>query len=435
MKTKYLLNPLCANLAYTHPELFSGRNARGMPKRRRKVNPAKQKKTLLSRFKKYKLKSMNAHITPGEYVAQKPPFDIDIVFTWVNNTTDHSKKRRYWLEKTKKNGIVSSDNEINRYGNNDELRYAIRSVYKYAPWVRCVFIVVDDQQYPEWLMDTSAEAKIPVCIVPHSLLYGQEFRHHLPTFNSQSIECHLYKIPNLAEQFIYFNDDMFFGNYTQWSDFFNADGLPRYVYTGVVATGKKISTMNKWTMAWINNGNLLNRIFPQFSKEIRKYQCHQGCPLLKSSFVKMWQHPRIHKYLARTSESKFREPHDLYPIGFMVYFNKYMNLSDVHRLNTFYTQITDNMKPENEFRVLLEQGPTLFCINDGVLKRRKAQGAVLKIFLDFYFPDPSPVEKVTQMRIEDEFHNNDFHPQGLHNASGRSQVQVTQKFQPGHPFL
>jgi hypothetical protein len=76
----------------------------------------------------------------------------------------------------------------------------------------------------------------------------------------------------------------------------------------------------------------------------------------------------------------------------MVYWNKYMNKSDVHTMNTFYTQLTDQVKVEDELIVLLERGPTLFCLNDGVLHRRKAQGTILRIFLEFYFPDQSIVE-------------------------------------------
>jgi hypothetical protein len=34
---------------------------------------------------------------------------------------------------------------------------------------------------------------------------------YLPTFNSHAIEGHLYRVPDLSERFIYFNDDMFLG--------------------------------------------------------------------------------------------------------------------------------------------------------------------------------------------------------------------------------
>jgi hypothetical protein len=436
MDDKYLLNPLSANLLHSDQHLFfTSRNANGLPnKKKKRVNPVKQKKLLEARFNKYQLRAVQNDITDGKYVAEKSPFDIDIVFTWVNNTKEHAKKREYWLDKTKVKGVVSSDNGINRYSNNEELRYAIRSIYTYAPWVRCIFVVVDDQQFPEWLSPASADAPIPVCIVPHTLIYGKEYRSHLPTFNSQSIECHLHKIPNLSEQFIYFNDDMFFGKNTQWHDFFNDQGLPKYVFSGAVTTGKKVASMCKWTMAWINNGNLLTRVFPASSKEIRRCQAHQGCPLLKTSFENMWKHARVHKYLARTSESKFREPNDLYPIGFMVYWNKYMNLYDLHTMNTFYTQITDHSAPEKEFRVLLEQDPTLFCINDGVLRKRRAQGIVLKIFLNFFFPVASPVEKSFTQPLG-VLKRSAQAPPAQHNALDRNLGQGAQKYQTGQPFL
>lgn len=146
----------------------------------------------------------------------------------------------------------------------------------------------------------------------------------------------------------------------------------------------------------------------------------------------MWKHTRVHKYLVRTSESKFREPNDIYPIGFMVYWNKYMNLYDLHTMNTFYTQITDRNKPEKEFRALLEQDPTLFCINDGVLRRRKAQGVVLKIFLDFYFPVPSPVELIQPASAPEK---NTLVNHGRHNTLSHTPGQAERKFQSGQPFL
>ena len=42
----------------------------------------------------------------------------------------------------------------------------------------------------------------------------------LPTFNSTTIEMYLHRIPDLAEQFIYSNDDMFPIRPLQISDFF-----------------------------------------------------------------------------------------------------------------------------------------------------------------------------------------------------------------------
>lgn len=46
----------------------------------------------------------------------------------------------------------SRDEDISssRFEDNDELRYSLRSVEKYAPWVRHIFIVTNGQ-IPHWL--------------------------------------------------------------------------------------------------------------------------------------------------------------------------------------------------------------------------------------------------------------------------------------------
>ena len=73
---------------------------------------------------------------------------IDLIYLWVDGSDP------VWLEK--KNRFLSlkyDDSETHnkgRYANNDELRYALRSVEKHAPWVRNIYIVTDNQQ-PSWL--------------------------------------------------------------------------------------------------------------------------------------------------------------------------------------------------------------------------------------------------------------------------------------------
>ena len=51
---------------------------------------------------------------------------------------------------------------------------------------------------------------------------------NLPVFNSRAIEINLHRIPGLAEQFVYFNDDMFITKPVTKEDFFK-NGLPRDV--------------------------------------------------------------------------------------------------------------------------------------------------------------------------------------------------------------
>jgi hypothetical protein len=398
----------------------------------------KQSRQLEAKFQKYKMQSFQETNHQVTEVQTKPPFPVDVVFTWVENTKSHASNRRYWLEKTKKGPAVSSDNEINRYGNHDELRYSIRSIYQFMPWVRCIFVIVDSEQFPKWLSETSASATIPVCIVPHSLLFGSQFQQDLPTFNSQSIECHLHRIPQLAEQFIYFNDDMFAGAFVSWTDFFTKQGHPKYVFTGVLPTGNKTAAMGKHTMAWINNNNLLDKVFADKTDACRKYPAHQACPMLKTTFVEIWSHPRVNKYLVRTSQSKFREHYDLYAIGFLVFWNLYSNRAEEQNMNTLFVQIYDHTNTTSVCQNIIERSPKLFCLNDGLVGRRKSQGVVIKTFLNFMFPNQTAVEntpadsfKTSKIEAREERPTQEH---AFRGTVSHSQVQAMQKQRAQRPF-
>ena len=129
-----------------------------------------------------------------------PPYEIDLVYLWVDGSDPA------WLTKKQQvTGIVSDQSETNnkgRYINNDELRYSLRSVERYVPWIRKIFIVTDNQ-FPEWLNKDHPKIRV----VDHREIMPEEA---LPCFNSSVIEYFLYRIPGLADRFLFANDDMFF---------------------------------------------------------------------------------------------------------------------------------------------------------------------------------------------------------------------------------
>ncbi len=88
----------------------------------------------------------------------------------------------------------------------------MRSVEKYAPWVRHVFIVTNGQ-IPAWLNLESPR----LTIVTHDQLFAAE---NLPTFSSPAIESQLHKIPGLSPHFLYFNDDVMLGRNIYPQDFY-----------------------------------------------------------------------------------------------------------------------------------------------------------------------------------------------------------------------
>jgi hypothetical protein len=142
--------------------------------------------------------------------------DIDLVYLWVDgNDPIWRAKRNAFIGETENS---SSTNCEGRYANNDELKYSIRSIEMYAPWIRKIFIVTDEQT-PTWLDTTNPKVKIVDLkdILPAECL---------PCFNSSLIEKFYHRIPDLSEKFLYANDDMFINKNVTPNDFFTSEGLP-----------------------------------------------------------------------------------------------------------------------------------------------------------------------------------------------------------------
>ena len=171
---------------------------------------------------------------------------VDVVYTWVNgsdprqqelldswraryfpasvgdsvgvlagagNSTNHTRSPPLDEVDDKEEKKVSDATIASRFRDNDELRYSIRSIEMFAPWVRRIFLVTNGQ-IPSWLdLDNPR-----VTIITHEQIFPN--KSHLPTFSSPAIESHLHRIPGLSKRFLYFNDDTFFGNHVWPEDFF-----------------------------------------------------------------------------------------------------------------------------------------------------------------------------------------------------------------------
>ena len=101
----------------------------------------------------------------------------------------------------------------NRFFDNDELKYSLRSLEKYMPWIRNVYLVTNGQ-IPHWLNMSHPKIRL----VTHEQIFAN--KSHLPTFSSPAIESHLHRIKGLSKRFIYFNDDVILMNKVYPDDFF-----------------------------------------------------------------------------------------------------------------------------------------------------------------------------------------------------------------------
>ena len=151
----------------------------------------------------------------------KQPIEVDLVYMWVDGNDPVWQAKRQAITGHVENK-TSADCK-GRYVDNGELKYSLRSIELYAPWIRKIFIVTDNQ-LPEWLDTTNPKIQI----VAHTETIPPEA---LPCFNSTVIEHFLCRIPGLSEHFLLANDDTLLNKAVTPATFFEADGLPIFRMT------------------------------------------------------------------------------------------------------------------------------------------------------------------------------------------------------------
>lgn len=92
------------------------------------------------------------------------------------------------------------------------LKYLLRGIERYMPFIRNVYLVVSrHSQVPAWVNTDNLKTVLHEDIIPSE---------YLPIFNSAAIEMFLHRIEGLDEEYIYFNDDIFPLSDCKSTDFF-----------------------------------------------------------------------------------------------------------------------------------------------------------------------------------------------------------------------
>lgn len=306
-------------------------------------------------------------------------FPIDVVFTWVNDKDPEWQKKyqSYMRTNTGNHGQYATDQA--RFTNHNELYYAIKSVVKYLPWVRTIFLVTDNQK-PVWLREYPN-----VQVIDHAQIISSKF---LPTFNSHVIEAHLHKIPNLAEHFIYFNDDVFVARELPPGHFFKGNGL-----ASTFISRKSLSSMSgkgvltPTLCASINGQKIISR---DYGMNIDTPLVHTYIPLRKSVFEFVWN--KYSENIELFLENKFRTNNDLNMATFMVPWIAYVRgIGTLERDICHYFNVRSKAAKKN-YQLLKRirdegGGPHSFCANDFTTTKAALQDYQLALLsmLDFYY--------------------------------------------------
>ncbi len=301
--------------------------------------------------------------------------DIDFVIIWVdmNDPKWQAEFAKYSQSRDNDRNGVS----VARFRDYGLLRYWFRGVEKFAPWVRKIHFVTCGQK-PEWLDENNPKLNL----VSHTDIIPVQF---LPTYNSGVIERYIHKISELAEHFVYFNDDFFIINNVSRERFFR-NGLPCDI-----ATMEYNPLWSQWYKMLKNNIRIINRHFnkrevmdshydkwfhpsygikSQWNYILRPYNKfvtlrtpHNAQPYLKTTFYEVWA--VAERELTETSSNRFRSSTDYTHELFRTWqicrgnFEPYNTYKDTKMFPLM-------IRPQQAAEAIRRQAYTLVCLNDNV---------------------------------------------------------------------
>ncbi len=315
---------------------------------------------------------------------------IDLVYLWCNLDDPNFKQRK---ESFLKGQIIDKEaNNVCRFTDNGELKYSLRSVELYAPWVNKIYIVTDNQ-IPNWLNLDNPKIEIinQNDILPQSAI---------PCFNSIAIEHSIKNIPNLEEHFIYANDDMFFNLPTEPEFFFNKKGCP-------ISRFRKKRKKRYYTIYEYALNNAENLIYKKFKINLNFEPHHNIDAYLKSEVINCYE--TFKSEIDKTINSHFRNKENVERAIYQKYFvavkkGEFKRVSKVDcKLNPI-KRLINLIKKEykKDSCLIFPQGrnieetlnkfkPHLFCINDSE-ETTNEDRKYLKEFLQKKFPNKSNFE-------------------------------------------
>jgi hypothetical protein len=310
-------------------------------------------------------------------------FPIDAVFTWVDGSDPEWLQRKMAaLAPSEARHAVAANSS--RFHNRDELRYAMRSVHSFAPWIRRIFLVTDGQ-LPSWL----DPAHPMVTVVTHAELCADLGARS--SFNSHAIEARLHRIPGLAEHFLYFNDDVFLGRPLLPTHFFHANGIAKFFLSPAQfglgeATGRDAPVK----AAGKNNRRHIQR---QFGVTITQKMKHTPFALRRSIMYQIEQ--VLQSDVTETASHPFRHYRDLSIPSSLYQYWAYLTAQAVPGdIEYEYADLGHPSTPARLAELLARRHRDVFCLNDTDSDPATfaEQERMLTDFLPRYFPFPAPFE-------------------------------------------
>lgn len=300
---------------------------------------------------------------------------VDIVIPWVNPNDDvWFKEYSYW--KTKCTGMKSPE-RIRDFGN---FKYWFRSVEKYMPWVRYIFLVIPYKtSIPSWLNVKHPKLKI---------ITQEEYlpKEYNPTFNSYVCTMHLHLIPEISENIIYSNDDFIFCKPQKEEDYF-VNNVP--VRTISYSTGRTKPGKDMFGHNVYNAESIIKKLT---GKDFKFKIWHTNFTFNKTFIHFMW-YKFGKEFNESLKNSKFRQNYNITDLVFD--FAQQVCKKCVDKpvnTNCFYFGLRNNSKSSQMLDAMKKYSVVCFNDNEYVQGNTTALQKELITALQKQFPNKSSFE-------------------------------------------
>ena len=226
--------------------------------------------------------------------------------------------------------IDLTDKNLNREGikqiykdqDNEELRYSLRSILQYIPWIRKIFILMPNEKVK--FLKPYEEIKEKFVYVKDKELIGFD------SSNSVSFQFNLYKMEKfgISKNFIYMDDDYFIGKPLKKSDLFYYDRKQKKIFPYILTSFfseldkkirlelynkmiKKVETFkpqgaDEYLLSFLNTEKYL---IEKYNKTIiTTHVTHNAIPENIDDLKYMFKSIQNYKYINETLFSKTRHP-------------------------------------------------------------------------------------------------------------------------------
>ncbi len=329
---------------------------------------------------------------------------VDIVLMWVDGND------LKWQDEFSKYSKDDENKKHTLYRDWDNLHFLFRAFEEFVPWVKKIHFITYGH-LPVWLNANHPKLNI----INHKDYIDSRY---LPTFNSHVLETNIYRIKDLSEQFILFNDDTFIVSPIEKNRFFK-DGLP---CDSLVSNA--ISSSSGVGHFVLNNLEIINRHFSKkdslkrnykkwfhinYRKDILRNLCllpwprftgfvdpHQPQPFLKSTFKEIWS--KENKILEKTSLSKFRNCTNVNQYLFRYWQLAKGKFVPISMRDTCYEEITIESVVSGKIEHLMTADKyTMICLNDSEemndVEKFEMAKEKIRTYFEQILPNKSSFEK------------------------------------------